>query len=238
MTRSLIYAMVQQRSFLIGPKRHCNRRHNTRLALLAPSSSLRFSTSSSQSPSASKPTSSWERSAKLVKNTDVTNPYLDQVRSEVVDPHLQLKTIEDELCGAIGKALGRQGEKVLVAIREMKEERARYVEYIQDSSFEEALQTAQRYNASRERAMKARWELLVHRQAVGFTVDNHSVVHSTFPIGQALPVKLEEIRALDPPSDGGNSKQRSADGPSSAEQPAKSAWGDQLSWWQRVGRWK
>jgi len=36
-----------------------------------------------------------QRSAKMVKNTDITNPYLDQVRVEVVDPALQLKTIED-----------------------------------------------------------------------------------------------------------------------------------------------
>ena len=76
-----------------------------------------FSTSSSPP----KPSSSWERGAKLVKDTDVTNPYLDRVRSEVVDPALQIKTIEDELCAAIGKALGRQGEKVQIAIREMNE---------------------------------------------------------------------------------------------------------------------
>ena len=80
------------------------------------------STSFSQSPqSPSKPASSWERSAKLVKNANLTNPYLKQVRSEVVNPALQLKTVKDELlCGAIRKVLSRQGEKVLFAIRKMK----------------------------------------------------------------------------------------------------------------------
>jgi len=199
--------------------------HKTSILSCSISSPL-FSTSSSQSPNApNKPASSWERSAKLVKNTDVTNPYLDQMRAEVVDPGLQLKTIEDELCGAIGKALGKQGEKVLIAIREMKKEHARYLECIQDRALEEALESAQRHNEARQRAIKARWELLVHRQAVGFTVDNHSVVHQTFPITEALPVKMEEI--LEPMS---NEK--------SAAKPTKKVWGDQLSWWQRVGRWK
>jgi len=199
--------------------------HNTSILSCALSSPL-FSTSSSQSPNASnKPASSWERSAKIVKNTDVTNPYLDQMRAEVVDPGLQLKTIEDELCGAIGKALGKQGEKVLIAIRKMKKEHARYLECIQNRALEEALESAQRHNEARQRAIKARWELLVHRQAVGFTVDNHSVVHQTFPITEALPVKMEEM--IEPMS---NEK--------SAEQPTKKVWGDQLSWWQRVGRWK
>ena len=79
----------------------------------------------------------------------------------------------------------------------------------------------------------------MHRQAVGFTVDNHSVVHSTFPIGQALPSKIEDIRPksglLD---DEDGTKQTDADTTTSSNQPQKKVWGDQLSWWQRVGRWK
>ena len=175
-----------------------------------------------------------------MKKTDVTNQYLDKVRAEVVDPALQIKTIEDELCGAIGKALGKQGDKVLIAIRKMKEEHIQYIEHIKNQSYEHALQAALRYNEARKNAIKARWELLVHRQAVGFTVDNHSVVHSTFPIGSMLPSKIEDIRPksglLD---DGDGTKQTNADvTTTSSEQPQKKVWGDQLSWWQRVGRWK
>jgi ribosome-binding ATPase YchF (GTP1/OBG family) len=91
-----------------------------------------------------------------VKDTDVTNPYLDRVRSEVVDPALQIKTIEDELCAAIGKALGRQGEKVQIAIREMNEARARYLERIHAQDDEEALKLAHHHNDARKRAIKAR----------------------------------------------------------------------------------
>ena len=190
---------------------------------------------STEPKSPTKPSTSWERGAKLVKKTDMTNQYLDKVRAEVVDPALQIKTIEDELCGAIGKALGKQGDKVLIAIRKMKEEQIQYIEHINNQSYEQALQSALSYNEARKDAIKARWELLVHRQAVGFTVDNHSVVHSTFPIGLALPSKIEDIRSK---TDGTITKQTNADTTTSSEQPQKKVWGDQLSWWQRVGRWK
>jgi hypothetical protein len=193
-----------------------------------------FSSSSSSKSSSS----TFERSAKLVKNTDHTNQYLDKIRSETVDPTLQLKTIEDELCGAIGKALGRQGEKVLFALTEMNEERIKYKECIQRQQLHQAVEYANRHNEARKRALKARWELLVHRQAVGFTTDNHSVVHATFPIQDALPIDLaavkESLLGVDNSSRARviNSKQKSDD----TAQWQK--FGDQLAWWQRVGRWK
>jgi hypothetical protein len=165
-----------------------------------------------------------------VKDTDVTNPYLDRVRSKVVDPGLQIKTIEDELCGAIVKALGRQGEKVRSAVSYMTEARARHLECLDARAYEGALETSHRHNDARKRAIKARWELLVHRQAVGFTVDNHTVVHTTFPIGEALPVNMDKMTTVDI----GYSKNDDT----LSEQSPEKAWGEQLSWWQRVGRWK
>jgi len=124
--------------------------------------------------------------------------------------------------------LGKQGEKVLFAIREMKEHMNDYTKYIEDQSYNEAFQSAQMYNNARRNAIKFRWELLVHRQAVGFTVDNHSVVHETYNIGDQLPTRLEDIV-----DENGEPKQQHAD-----ESTKKKKWGDQLSWWQRVGRWK
>jgi len=249
MTRPLIYHIAKRPCSVAirysGPKRHCQwwQLINNNGSSSSSASSLwssSFSTSSSQSPKTpTKPASSWERSAKLVKKTDVTNPYLDRVRAEVVDPALQLKTIEDELCGAIGKALGRQGEKVLFAIREMKNEHSRYLECLRERSFEGAVRSARRHNDARERAIKVRWELLVHRQAVGFTVDNHSVVHKTFPITKPLPVEMEEIISM--VSLDGDTTKLESDMPSSggaADTTKKKVWGDQLDWWQRVGRWR
>lgn len=201
---------------LLRPSANCHRRL--------------LSTSSKSTPNNTSSTTSWERSAKLVKNTNgASNKYLDRVRSEVVDPALQLKTIEDELCQAIGKALGRQGEKVLSAIREMGEERARYLKCVQDRCYDEAVDCAQRHNEARKRAVQARWELLVHRQAVGFTVDNHSVVHTTFPISDPLPIQdvATEGQGTDILEDSVG-----------VAKPEQKVWSDQLSWWQRVGRWK
>mmetsp|Transcript_10087 Transcript_10087/g.15320 ORF Transcript_10087/g.15320 Transcript_10087/m.15320 type:complete len:214 (+) Transcript_10087:86-727(+) len=184
--------------------------------------------SSSSSPTSKEKT--WERSAKLVKNTDATNnQYLDKIRSETVDPALQIKTIEDELCGAIGKALGKQGDKILNAVREMKEHKLRYDQLLLEASFDEAIDFASRYNEARERAIKARWELLVHRQAVGFTVGNHSYVHNAFRIPDALPVNLDELKP-------NNDMQRKI--PSEEVVPKKEKFGDQLDWWQKIGRWK
>ncbi|KAL7431835.1 hypothetical protein ACHAXH_005561 [Discostella pseudostelligera] len=193
-----------------------------------------FSTSSAHGHSGG--TTTWERGAKIVKDTDIVNPYLDRVRSEVVDPALHLKTIEDELCGAIGKALGKQGEKVSFAIDEMKVAHTQYLECIHAQSYERALQCAQLHNDARKRAIQARWELLVHRQAVGFTVDNHSVVHKTFPISDALPVTMEEIQNKIS-SNGGHCDHQPMQ-KNTEHYRSKKSWGDQLSWWERVGRWK
>jgi hypothetical protein len=210
--------------------------------VIVTSSSLHFSTSSSQSPlTTPKPSSTtWERGAKLVKNTVVTNPYVDVVRQEV-DPAAHLKTIEDELCAAIGKALGRQGEKVQRAISEMTVQHGQYMQFLHSQAYKDASESAIRYNDARKRAIQYRWELLVHRQAVGFTVDNHSVVHKTFPIGEALSVDMDEIksiasRVLIDMNNANNSEVENV----SLDQPVKKkkVWGDQLSWWENVGRWK
>jgi len=127
--------------------------------------------------------------------------------------------------------LGKQGDKILNAIREMKEYKLRYDQSISEESFHEAVDVAHRYNEARERAIKARWELLVHRQAVGFTVGNHAYVHNAFRIPDALPVKLDD---LIPNND--DSMQQTIH--SETVKPKKEKFGDQLDWWQRIGRWK
>lgn len=173
-----------------------------------------------------------------MKNTDVTNPYVDVVRQEV-DPAAHLKTIEDELCAAIGKALGRQGEKVQRAICEMTQHHTQYMQFLHAQAYKDASESATRYNDARKRAIQYRWELLVHRQAVGFTVDNHSVVHKTFPIDEVLPVETVEIKIASRLLADIN-KANNSDDYISLDKPVtkEKVWGDQLSWWENVGRWK
>jgi hypothetical protein len=65
----------------------------------------------------------WERVAVAVKcaKKEESNLYMDAIRSSH-DPVQNLKTIEDELKGTIGKALGRQGHKIRHALQSMERE--------------------------------------------------------------------------------------------------------------------
>ena len=169
----------------------------------------------------SKGTTSWERSAKLVKNTNVTNQYLEHIR-DTHDPSIHIKTMEDELRGSMGKALGKQGEKINIALHQMQLE---YTNYTTTSSENNKRNAAIRYNEYRNQAIKARWELLVHRQAVGFIVGNHTHVTNTFPIPDALPIPNTE-------------KEKQEDVVTQTNEPNQQTFGTQLDWWQQIGRWK
>lgn len=174
-------------------------------------------------------TSTWERAAVRVKDTDreTNNIYLDAIR-DTHDPTLHLKTIEDELKGTIGKALGKQGEKIQYAVRLMQREYEVYQTLlVEDTDNHHAIRRAKEmFNDYRKEAIQARWELMVHRQAAGFVVNNHHYVTKHYPIAEALPLdeedetseKLEKKRA-------------------ERAKLQKRITG-QLDWWQRVGRWK
>jgi len=163
-------------------------------------------------------TATWERSAVRVKNTDgESNPYMDLIR-DTHDPSMHLKTIEDELKGTIGKALGKQAEKIFYYVSLMKKEFDRH-----QASEENRLMAAQAYNKYRKQAIQARWELLVHRQAAGFIINNHKYVMEHYPIAEALPEEGEDIKATSNGNDGKNPKKKI---------------GNQLDWWQRIGRWR
>lgn len=208
----------------------------------------------------SRPTKSWESGARRVKDTTVQNQYLEHIR-DMHDPSRHIKTIEDELKGTIGKALGKQGQKVMMYMRLMEEQRQRYEQLIMEedrcrhhdvdddvvtrtttkngaakntttASIQECVK---QHNNYRKDCIHARWELIVHRQAVGFIVGNHQYVTSTFPIGDALPEWDDES------SDGTTTSSiRPDENITSTQAPPtkKKVFGDQLDWWQKIGRWK
>jgi hypothetical protein len=181
---------------------------------------IRFLSSSTTSKS-----TSWERNARLVKDTNIkNNKYLDHIR-ESHDPALHLKTLEDEIRGTMGKALGKQGDKILSALRRMQQQRDEYDDLVHHQQVPvtaaRVVECAQRHNEYRKEAITARWELVVHRQAVGMIVNNHKFVHDTFPIDEALPVHDGETSVEEKKTDTGKKK-----------------FGDQLEWWQSVGRWR
>lgn len=191
-----------------------------------------------------KPTKAWQRGAIAVKNTDVTNPYLETIR-QTHDPALHVKTIEDELKSTIGQALGKQGSKILWAVREMEKEFDHFLSLAEQwdaailaaaaekekrklmtvstassstisstptthptsssdpppkllTKYEKRLlhkkirKSAFAHNRWRVAALNARWEMVVQRQAIGFTLGNREYVHQSYPIADAI--LLEEDR--------------------------------------------
>lgn len=175
---------------------------------------------------------SWERGAKLVKNTDVSNNYLEHIR-DTHDPALHVKTLEDEIRGTMGKALGKQGEKVLYYMRLMAEERQKHDDLLRDGiadspSHPHVCECAKRHNEFREYAEKARWELIVHRQAVGFIVNNHRFVMEKFPISDALPVHEGDE----------DSYRQQLESMEKKQQQQNQKHTGQLGWWERIGRWR
>jgi hypothetical protein len=166
---------------------------------------------------------SWESGARMVKNTTVENKYMEHIRA-VHDPSMHVKTIEDELKGTIGKALGKQGQKVLSFMHRIEEERQKYEDLReQQAPASKITACAIEHNSFRKQGIQARWELLVHRQAVGFITNNHKFVMDKFPIGDALS---EEILG-----DGDDSEEKEP-------APKPQQFTDQLEWWQNIGRWR
>eukprot|EP00934_Nitzschia_sp_Nitz4_P004521 Nitzschia sp. Nitz4//scaffold110_size71422//64604//65230//NITZ4_005885-RA/size71422-processed-gene-0.76-mRNA-1//-1//CDS//3329533122//4511//frame0 len=185
---------------------------------------VRFLASSVSTPA--EKTSTWERGAKMVKNVDrENNPYLDAIR-ETHDPSMHIKTIEDELKSTIGKALGKQGEKIMMYLRAMEQEKRHHASLLEkhDAMERVVIESAEKHNEYRKHCMTARWELMVHRQAAGFLVDNHRFVMERYPIPEPIPTE--------PVEEGAESQNKVAT--PKKEQKITG----QLDWWQRVGRWR
>jgi hypothetical protein len=207
----------------------------------------------------------WERGARRVKDTRSRREpehlaYIERI-CETHDPTLHLKTLEDELKSTIGQALRKQADKILQAVAEMERERETYLGFLRRAKHQtadagesdkapwlsrlcpetrlELEEVAARHNQHRTRAIHSRWELIVHRQAAGFLVNNHNVVTQTFPIGKALPTCWEELEAASDVHDLVSMQAVSSNLVQTTKQTeASPRIPDQLDWWQRIGRWR
>jgi uncharacterized membrane-anchored protein YhcB (DUF1043 family) len=145
--------------------------------------------------------------------------------------------------GSIGSALGKQSGKIMNFTALMEKELEKYNDVLQQQHQQTANGTdgtigadtavlleeiAAKYNELREHALKSRWELTVHRQAAGFIVNNYQDVDKYHPIGAKLTVD-KPVRV----DDGVDGSTAEAD-----EKPAEKKFGDQLDWWQEIGRWR
>lgn len=235
---------------------------------------------------------SWERGAKLVKNIETENQYLEQIRA-THDPSMHLKTLEDELRGTMGKALGKQGEKVVNSLLELDKVRNKYYKYmlsfempkessrsacddngnstenklnrviqedggggddgesnnelkIQNISFKslptstqtKIVQLILAFNKHRNDATQARWELTVHRQAVGFIVNNHKFVQDKFPIPPPLSLPFDFDQSLISNKSYSPYNNEATQQQSTGKEAVSRKFGDQLDWWERIGRWR
>lgn len=234
-------AAIQQLSLSVRPSRNeCSKvRYKS---LLFSSFSSRNATTLLEPPSRS--TTSWERSAQMVKksveskvNVGDHKEYMDRI-SSMHDPSMHVKTLEDEIRGSMGEALGKQSMKIQHYLSLMKQERDKYekltktMENLPPTQLDDMKRTlreiAIKHNEFHDEAHKARWELIVHRQAVGFLVRNHEIVLEKYPIGGKIPDLPKNC------IDDQRSSNRAVDENKSKSDISLTA---QLDWWQRIGRW-
>jgi hypothetical protein len=164
-----------------------------------------------------------------------------EAKGFMVNNVTDIKSVEAELKGTIGKTLGRQGYKIVYAKQLMEKELQRYNDLVKshastDNSkiHPDIIKSAQNYNEYRRQALQARWELIVQRHAAGFVVNNHDYVTEQYPIAAAL-----SIHDLNSGSDSTTNENNTAFTTSSVEKDRKVKFTDQLQWWwERIVRWR
>lgn len=124
----------------------------------------------------------WKRLVERLKAQDFESTYLDRL-----DRRLTLaagrSSLEEEIIEEMAYALTRSADKINVALLELDVLRR---DYDQAGSAAERKRLAEAFNEKRREAMRARWELMVHREALGFL--RHDGMEEDFPIPPALPV--------------------------------------------------
>ena len=99
---------------------------------------------------------------------------------------------------------------------------------------EDICRIVQNHNQCRQDAVRARWELIVHRQVIGFITRNHKFVHCNFPIPEKIVAPgMNGEWDGDGRTEGVNGSQQKK-----VNKLVGRNFGDQLDWWERVGRWK
>jgi len=123
---------------------------------------------------------SWRRLAEKIKDDDLAadSVYLARLRKNH-DPRDHIEKLEEEVLEEIAGALGRTAAKTDYAFFVM--DRA---ERLLDAASHprEQNRLAREFNQARLNAEKARRELMIHRQAVGFTIGNQKSVEKKWAL--------------------------------------------------------
>ena len=129
------------------------------------------------------------RLAKKVKGTEevtkdsAESKHICDIKKNV-DLHDTIGKIEDELREEMAKSLGRTGLKMQFSMQQMNEAKALLDKVFSDASStdDDKTKAVKLFNESRDFAYKTRIELIIHRQSIGLTWNNESIVEAEFPI--------------------------------------------------------
>ena len=118
------------------------------------------------------------RLADAVQDENLHSPYFDKLRGEIITGESLISGLEQELRGEIARALKESEDKVNWALLQcdliLKSEKKRTQEDIQ------------LHEHWRQEAIRARTNLIIHRQACGFRLNCHATIYKLFPVPKPL----------------------------------------------------
>lgn len=118
----------------------------------------------------------WQKLVRELRDEGYQSPYLDRLRQRL-DVYQAEEQLEKEIVREMATALGRAEEKLLVALLEV-ERAGRALDGAREESVRRSL-TA-RFNELRLRALAARHELLIHREAIG--IRQNRILEALYPV--------------------------------------------------------
>ncbi|MDG2303151.1 MAG: hypothetical protein P8R42_00630 [Candidatus Binatia bacterium] len=118
----------------------------------------------------------WKTLVRELADSGFESPYLDRLKRKI-DIELGAEELEKEIVQEMASALGRSGDKVDLALLRL-DVVARAIDNAQAPA--ERRKRVSDWNAAREEAIEARYELRIHREAVG--IRSNRVLESIYPI--------------------------------------------------------
>jgi hypothetical protein len=127
---------------------------------------------------------------KELQDAGYESPYLDRLRGRL-DVFQAQEQLEKEIVREMAVALGRTEDKLNVALLRLELAR-KDLDTAADADTGERVARTARFNTLRGEALRARHELLIHREAVGMR--RNAILESVYPIPGPLPAPAEPRR--------------------------------------------
>ena len=118
----------------------------------------------------------WQKLVRELRDEGFQSPYLDRLRARL-DVYEAQEELEREIVQEMASALGRAEEKVLVALLRL-ELAGREID--RSPAVDARRAAVERFNELRGEALRARHELLIHREAVG--IRRNQILESLYPV--------------------------------------------------------